>query len=228
MTRAHYFVVAFIITLCGFGLHQALSFGRASYDHYAVSNMLKHWQNFPLEHNNKDYSHFKTRAQQTVLHHPHHAEYWDHLAQVTEWGFIFGYEKRESGLLEAKKHYLRATELRPLWPDTWAALIKIKWRLQEFDKELLYYFERATTLGPQKPEIHLLVIELGLALYANNHFMLINIRPEFNQRLVLGLKHPNTREQVKKLIDQYKLQVVACNWLKNEDSNTRKLIAKCK
>jgi hypothetical protein len=228
MKISHYFVMVFIIILCGFGLHQALYFGMASFHNYSVINMLKHWQNLPSEHNNNDYSRIKAEAQQAVLYHPHYAEYWDLLAQVNEWGYIFGYEEHESGLLEAKKQYLRATELRPLWPDSWASLLKLKWRLQEFDEQMLYYFERATQLGPQKPDVHLVVIELGFALYANNHFMLLNIRPEFHRRLAFGLKHPSTRDRVIKLISAYEAQALVCHWLKNEDLTIRKLIPKCK
>lgn len=228
MKRSHYLVMFFIITLCGFGLHQALYFGMASFHNYSVLNMLKKWQDSPLEHNKNDYSRIKAEAQQSVLYHPDLAEYWELLAQVNEWGYIFGYEAHEGALLEVKNQYLHASELRPLWPDSWASLVKLKWRLQEFDDQMLYYFERATQLGPQKPDVHMVVIELGLALYANNHFMLLNIRPEFHRRLALGLKHPKTRDQVIKLIAKYEYQALVCRWLKNEDLKTRKLIPKCK
>jgi hypothetical protein len=228
MMRSHYFIVVFIITLSCFGLHQALYLGLASFHNYSVTNMLKHWEKSPLEHTYNDYSRIKAKAQQVVLYQPHNAEYWDLMAQVNEWGFIFGYAEHEGALLEVQKQYLRATELRPLWPDSWASLVKLKWRLQEFDEQMLFYFERATELGPQKPKVHLVVIELGLALYANNHTMLLTIRPKFHQRLALGLRNPKTRNRVRRLISQYESQVLVCRWLRNEDLNTRKHIPKCK
>lgn len=227
MMRTHYFIVIFVITLSGFGIHQAFYLGLASFHKYSVSNMLKHWQKSPLENTYNDYSRIKTKATQLVLYHPHNAEYWDLRAQVNEWGFIFGYEKHRSALLEVKNQYLRATELRPLWPESWASLVKLKWRLQEFDEDMLYYFEQATKLGPQKPKVHLMVIELGLALYANNHSMLLNIRPKFHRRLAFGLRHHKTRFKVRELISQYESQALVCRWLKNEDLSTKKLIPKC-
>lgn len=227
MMKSHYVVIVFIVIMSAFGLHQALHFGMASFQNYSVINALKNWQKSPSEHTNNDYSRIKSKAQQAVFYHPQHAEYWDLMAQVNEWGVVSGYEEHESVLLEVKKQYLRATELRPLWPDSWASLVKLKWRLQEFDEDMLSYFKRATALGPQKPIVHLMVIELGLALYANNRLMLINIRPEFHRRLVLGLKHPKTRTRVRNLISQYKSQALVCRWLKNEDLNTKKLIPKC-
>jgi hypothetical protein len=158
MIKLRYFIAVCIIILSGYGFHQLLYFGLASFHTY------------------DDYSRIKTKAKKVVLYHPDNAEYWDLRAQVNEWGFIFGHEENESALLEAKSQYLRATELRPLWPKFWTSLVKLKWRLQEFDEEMLYFFERATVLGLQKPKVHFVVIELGLALYANNHLMLLNIR----------------------------------------------------
>jgi hypothetical protein len=226
--KPHYFLTGFFIALSAYGLLQGLHFGLASFHNYSVINMLKHWQDSPLVHNYDDYARIKGKAQQVVLYHPHNAEYWDLKAQVHEWGFIFGYEKHEGALLDIKKQYLRATELRPLWPDSWASLVKLKWRLKEFDDEMLHYFERATVLGPQKPKVHLTVIELGLSLYANNHLMLLNIRPEFHRRLAFGLRHAKTRERARRLITQYDSQALVCRWLRNEDLNTRKLIPNCK
>lgn len=176
MIKLRYFIAVCIIILSGYGFHQVLYFGLASFHNYFVMNMLKHWQTLSLEHTYDDYSRIKTKAKKVVLYHPDNAEYWDLRAQVNEWGFIFGHEENESALLEAKSQYLRATELRPLWPKFWTSLVKLKWRLQEFDEEMLYFFERATVLGLQKPKVHFVVIELGLALYANNHLMLLNIR----------------------------------------------------
>lgn len=222
-----YTFAVFLILLAGFGLYQAVYLGLASFHNYSVMNMFNHWQASPLEHTYEDYSRTKDKAQQVVLYHPHHAEYWDLRAQVNEWGVIFGYEQHENALLEVKQQYLRATELRPLWPDSWASLVKVKWRLQEFDQEMLHYFERATVLGPQKPKVHLVVIELGMALYTSNHLMLLNIRPEFHRRLALGLQHPRTRNKVRALISQYELQTLVCRWLKDEELSTRKLIPKC-
>jgi hypothetical protein len=225
--RAHYLVATLIITLSSFGIQQAFYIGLASFHNYSVFNKLKHWQKSPFEHTFVDYSRIKKKAEKAVTYHPNNAEYWDLKAQVHEWGVLFGYENHENALLEVKKQYLRATELRPLWPETWASLIKLKWRLQEFDEQMLAYFKQATTLGPQKPKVHLVVIELGLALYANNHPMLLKIRQEFYHRLVLGLRHSQTRSKVRTLISQYDSQTIVCRWLRHEDINTKKLIPNC-
>lgn len=227
VVKAHHSLFISVILLSGFGLYQGIHFGVASFHSYSVMNMLKHWQASPLEHSYQDYLHIKDKAQKIVQYHPSNAQYWDLKAQVIEWGVIFGYERHESALLDVKKIYLRATELRPLWPDSWASLVKLKWRLQEFDDQMLHYFERATELGPQKPKVHITTIELGLALYAGSHPMLLDIRSEFHRRLALGLKHGKTRNRVRRLISEYKLEALVCSWLKNEELSTRKLIPKC-
>ena len=227
MNKSHWLVVVLIVLLASLGLYHAINYGIANLAHTRVLNTLKQWQTVPNEHSYAQFSDVKTQAQQAVLNHPDYAEYWSVLAQVHEWGFIFGYEDNISGLLEAEKHYLRATELRPLWPDTWASLIKLKWRRQEFDQQLLYYFKQATRLGPQKPDIHVVVVELGLALHASSHPFLQAIRADFYHRLALGLKHPASKKRVLELLSQYQVRALTCDWLNNVDHKTRKTLLKC-
>lgn len=228
MLKSGYGLAFVVATVCSFGLHQAFYYGLASFHNYTVINALSGWQSSPLEHSYSDYQDIKAKSQQVVSYHPNNAEYWYLSAEVNEWGYVFGYETQESALLEIKQQYIRATQLRSLWPDAWASLVKIKWRLQEFDQQMLDYFKKATTLGPQKPKVHLTVVELGLALYTSNHLMLVDIRPEFYRRLALGLRHPKTRTKVRQLITQYNAHALVCRWLINEDIKTKKLISKCR
>ena len=226
--KFHYGVVIIIVLLAGFGLHRALYYGLANIAHIGVLNAVAKWQTSPTEHSYQEFSQIKAKAQQAVLYQPGYAEYWSVLAQVYEWGFIFGYTDTPNALQDAKQYYLRATQLRPLWPDTWASLIKLKWRLQEFDSELLFYVNQASTFGPQKPDIHLVIVELGLALNASHHPLLDDIRAEFYRRLALGLKHPASNKRVLELLSQYQAKPLACEWLKNADQKIRKNILKCR
>jgi hypothetical protein len=230
------FLIVAVILVLSFSLYQAFYFGLASFHNYSVLNMLKQWQNSyqgttrlitrEATHK-KDYFQTKAKVQQVLLYHPNNAEYWDLSGKVHEWGYLFGYDTQPDALFEVKKQYLRATELRPFWPDSWGSLVKLKWRLQEFDEQMLFYFEQATQLGPQKPSIHLLVVELGLALYASNHPMFSNIRTEFHRRLALGLLQHKTRSRVRNLIVEYDLQTLVCHWLENENESIKKLMVKC-
>lgn len=208
-------------------LFVALRFTGASFDFYKVQNIVSAWQEQGNTQTLEEYQLAKRTIQSAVDSQPSHPLYQDLLAQVHEWGAISGYEPAEQALNMAKQHYLSATRLRPLWPVTWASLAMIKWRQQEFDDEMLTYLQRAAELGPHKPEVHLLYVRLGMALYASNHPMLMTIRKEFYHRIALGLRAPQSREKVLALIKQYGAQKRVCRWLRNEPIPVQQMVPNC-
>ncbi|MBJ2135091.1 hypothetical protein JEU11_01355 [Paraglaciecola chathamensis] len=205
----------------------AIRFTTASFDFYKVRNIVTSWQEQGNTQTIDEYQLAKGAIESAVDSQPSHPLYQDLLAQVYEWGAIAGYEQHEQALNSAKAHYLRATQLRPLWPVTWASLAMVKWRQQEFDDEMLMYLEHANQLGPQKPEVHLLYVQLGMALYASNHPMLLTIRDEFYHRISLGLRAPQSRQKVLDLIKQYKAEKRVCRWLRKEPASVQRLIPNC-
>ena len=222
-----YVAVISFATLAFICLIVALRFTSASFDYYQVRNILASWQESGNQQTLAEYQRAKAAIQSAVDSQPSHPLYQDLLGQVYEWGAIAGYEDQSSALQAAKAHYLRGTQLRPLWPVTWASLAMIKWRQQEFDDQLLTYLQRASELGPKKPEVHLLYVQLGMALYASNHPMLLRIRDEFYHRISLGLRDPKSRGQVQALIKQYDAQKRVCRWLRNEPLSIQRMVPDC-
>ncbi|MFT6909754.1 MAG: hypothetical protein ACJAS1_006481, partial [Oleiphilaceae bacterium] len=183
MSRYHYLPALLLVIISVCGISAAYDYGVASVNYYNVKNIVEKWHLDPQNSGLESYQMAKNNSLVAIQYHPDNALYLDLKAQVDEWGVIFEFEDSIEGLNSAKKYYLQATQLRPLWPVTWASLAKVKWRLQEFDDEMLYFLERANTLGPKKAEVNILIADLGLALYVNNHPMLLKIRPMFYQRL---------------------------------------------
>lgn len=208
-------------------LFVALRFTAASFDFYKVRNIVTSWQEQGNTQTIEEYQSAKIAIESAVDSQPSHPLYQDLLAQVHEWGAISGYEPAEQALKSAKAHYLLATQLRPLWPVTWASLAMVKWRQQEFDDEMLSYLNTAGELGPKKPEVHLLYVQLGMALYDNNHPMLVTIRDEFYHRISLGLRAPQSRQKVLDLIKEYKAEKRVCRWLRKEPASVQRLIPNC-
>lgn len=208
-------------------LFVALRFTSASFDFYKVQNIVTSWQEQINTQTVEEYHSAKDAIESAVSHQPSHPLYQDLLGQVYEWGAIAGFEKPQEGLNIAKAHYLRATQLRPLWPVTWASLAMVKWRLQEFDDEMLTYLDRANRLGPKKPEVHILYVRLGMALYANNHPMLLTIRDEFYHRISLGLRDAQSRGKVLKLIKQYRAEKRVCRWLRDQSISVQRMVPNC-
>ncbi|MEH6710198.1 MAG: VpsP family polysaccharide biosynthesis protein [Paraglaciecola polaris] len=232
ITDARVFIKQYVAVLCFAFLAfvcliAALKFTAASFDYYQVRNILASWQEQGNEQTKGEYQLAKTAIESAIDSQPSHALYQDLLGQVYEWGALAGYEDKEQALSTAKAHYLKATQLRPLWPVTWASLAMIKWRQQEFDDEMLTYLQHANALGPKKPEVHLLYVQLGMALYASNHPMLLSIRETFYQRISLGLRAPQSRAKVLALIKQYQADKRVCRWLRNEPMSLQRMIPHC-
>lgn len=210
------------------GLVNAFQYGSASLSFYRVKNILEEWQTEGNQQSEQQYLLAKNAIISAIDSHPDNPLYVDIMAQIYEWGAIAEYEDNTEALKQAKYYYLKATQLRPSWPVTWASLAMIKWRSQEFDDEMLEYLHQATKLGPLKPEVHILYSELGLALYKNNHPLLLKIRPLFYRHLALGLRNPSSRPLVVASINQSGLDKQVCRWLRNEPESTVLWVRECK
>ncbi|WP_370978075.1 VpsP family polysaccharide biosynthesis protein [Agaribacterium sp. ZY112] len=72
-------------------------------------------------------------------------------ARVYEWQAYYDFNElqlRQEALREALSYYQGAAKLRPAWPDTWAAKLKIKAQLNEFDDQFARYIKAADKYGP--------------------------------------------------------------------------------
>lgn len=206
----------FVLVIAFLGFWNAFRFGSAALDYYFVRNAIELWQNDANMQTNEEYLAAKNAIIEAGSWHASHALYADLSGQLAEWGVVAGYESKDA-LISAKADYLRAARLRPSWPVTWASLAVVKWRLQEFDDEMLKYLNMADKLGQQKPEVHVLFSELGLALYQSNHPFYIEIREQTQDRLVRGLRNPQSRERIKQAIVQHDAKEFACIWSAQRD-----------
>ena len=221
-------LVLFCIFIGIWGLVSAYQYGTASLSFYRVNNILAQWHTQGDTQTKEQYLLAKQGIMSTLDKHPNHGLYVDVMAQIYEWGAISGYEDNKQALAMAKQYYLQATQLRPSWPVTWASLVMVKWRLQQFDEEMLGFLTNADKFGPQKPEVHILYSQLGLALYKNNNPLLIGIRSEFERHLALGLRNYRSRQAVIKAINNSGLNKQVCRWLRHQPQSTTTLLKGCK
>ncbi|MGQ8365249.1 VpsP family polysaccharide biosynthesis protein [Glaciecola sp. 1036] len=216
----------FLMFICVVGFISAFRFGTASLDFYSVQNSIDIWNKQKNVQSEEDFLKAKSSILTAKFIHFSHPLYADITGQVLEWGVVAGYLKPES-LNDAKSAYLKATKLRPSWPVTWASLAMIKWRLQQFDDEMLQYLNNANTLGPVKPEVHRLYVELGLSLYNANHPFFISIRDSVKERLVLGLRNKESRPYIIDFIQRTKSKKTACRWIADKDTFVKKQVLSC-
>jgi hypothetical protein len=221
-------LVLFCILISIWGSVSAYQYGTASLSFYKVNNILAQWQAQGDKKTKEQYLLAKQDIISALDKHPNHPLYVDVMAQIYEWGAISGYEDSKQALGMAKQYYLQASQLRPSWPVTWASLVMVKWRLQEFDEEMLGFLVNADKFGPFIPEVHILLSQIGLALYKNNNPLLINIRPVFERHLALGMRNMNSRQTVINTINNSGLNKQVCRWLRHEPQSTTTLLKGCK
>ena len=224
----HNLLVFICLFVSVWGVVSAYQYGTASLNFYRVNNILTQWKSQGNPQSEAQYLLAKDGIVDALNKHPNHPLYVDVLGQVYEWGALSSFEDSQKALDLAKHYYLQATQLRPAWPVTWASLAMVKWRLQEFDDELLGFLANASQFGPFKPEVHILYSQLGLALYKNNHPLIISIRPKFERHLALGLRNNTSRKIVTNAINNNGLNQQVCRWLKHESEYTISKLHNCK
>lgn len=106
--------------------------------------------------------------------------------------------------------YRRAAALRPLWPESWAEMIDVKLNLGEVDEELERFIQRADTLGPYTPAVHIAVVRAGFAQLQRYPFQ---NPPLLEKHLLRGLKDHRSRKQVLGLVEQFGQQAYVCRLL---------------
>jgi hypothetical protein len=219
----------FLALLSIWGIITTSQYGAASLDYYKTKSIMSLWQAEGYIKSPEQYQKAKRAAYGAHNSHPNHALYLDLLGQIYEWGQISGYEDKKQALQRAKNYYLSSTQIRLIWPITWASLANVKWRLQEFDDEMLRYLHHADKFGSRKREVNMFFIELGLALYKANNLFLLKIRVQVEQHLTLALSDSNSRQKVWAVIKKYNAVKIVCFWLRNETyDNTRAFIPGCK
>ena len=219
----------FLALLSIWGIIITSQYGTASLDYYKTKSIMSLWQAEGVIESPEQYEKAKLAAYGAHNTHPNHALYLDLLGQIHEWGQISGYENQKQALQQAQNYYQSATQIRPIWSVTWASLANVKWRLQEFDDEMLLYLLRADQFGPRKREVNIFLSELGLALYDSNNLLLLNIIAKVKKRLTMGLLNPASRERVRAIIKKHDAATLVCFWLSNQPyDNARKFILGCK
>jgi hypothetical protein len=221
------FIGSLLLLLSVVGVYQSIRFGIASLDYYSVKNTLDTWREDLTGSNNTEYLKVTDSIRSAQALHPTNPLYRDLQGQILEWGALANYIEYEAALKKAKNYYLNAIKLRPTWPVSYASLALIKWRLGEFDSEMMSYINNSLKFGPMKAEVHILVVELGLSLYASNHLYYKELRPFVRERMSYGLRNYQSRHRIKSSIESLGQQKTSCRWMKNFDPFVYKQILEC-
>jgi len=78
---------------------------------------------------------------------PSHPEYWHLMGRLRLLGVNAGYEP-DAVLDVVKQHFLKSTENRPMWPDTWLDLARLNNYMEGLNDDTRLYMHNALQTGP--------------------------------------------------------------------------------
>lgn len=190
----------------------------ASLHYYEVRNALEAWQETGAVKTLNELSSAKQASDAARKLHGSNPLYIELAGQIIEWEVIAGYNNLQA-LERAKNYYIESSKYRPLWPVTYANLAMIKWRMQEFDDEMLEYVLKADRLGSQNVEVHIFITRLGISLYQANHPMYTTLKDRIHARISAGMRHQLAKPSIINYIKQNNALESVCRWMKPVDTN---------
>jgi Mg2+ and Co2+ transporter CorA len=96
----------------------------------------------------------------------------------------------------------------------------VKWRLQEFDQEMLAYLSKANELGPYSVDVHILFTRLGISFHDAKHPIYADIEDSVHERIGLGLRNSDSRTFILAFIESTDSLIDVCRWMKGKDDHT--------
>ena len=190
--------------------------GLANLSFYTAHQLTERWRLAGKIQDTQSFEKALLAIQKANQLHPHNPYYLITQALVYEWGAVENVPNSDKDYLDqARAYYLEAIKKRPSWPVTWATLAILKWRLGEFDQQMIDYLLQADKFGPNKPEVHKAWLEIGLYLYQQKSPLTPQVIAGLRRHLKLMLQEHRSRAKAIKTIERHKAQKISCRWIRS-------------
>ncbi|ENM5842474.1 exopolysaccharide biosynthesis protein VpsP [Vibrio mimicus] len=191
-------------------IYFAFQQGIASLYALAAEKELLAWNHTPASMPAVEEAHIA--IQRAIDHNPDHPQYYFLAARIWQWqAFLSTGQEADQALTTAKATYLESAQRRPMWPDTWAELLKIEAQLHRDGQditELGEYLIKAAQYGPYTPAVNIAISQVGLAKWklwnSEQKWLVI----EHLARGLYGKNSRHTLAEYLKSTDQFKLACV--------------------
>lgn len=120
-------------------------------------------------------------------------------------------EEGFADLREAKALHLRAVELRPHWPYSWANLVLMKSYLEEFDDDYDKALSSAVRYGPWEQSVHLTLSHAAARSWVS---LSLGQKHVFAKNIERGIVR-NSKD-IRTALDAYEKRTAICAYLKRD------------
>lgn len=193
----------------------------ASLNFYGAKNYIEEWERLEEAPNTVQLQAAEQYAINAIELHPSFALYTDTLSTVLQWQALNNKNFEETIVLlnEAENLNLQSTLNRPAWPVTWANLAYIKWLKGEIDDSFSNYLNNASLLGPNNPDVHKAVAQIGLSLAKTDVRRFLQHKGVISKHVTQGLSHPRSRKAIKEIILSTGTRAMVDQWVKASPKN---------
>lgn len=215
-----------ILIFCIFSLmylgYQSVKMFSANLKFYQAFQLEKSWQKSESLSSVTQFEQALKAIDQSNDSHPNNPHYLITQGLIYEWGGIsksFDEKKQSDLLLHAKLYYLKAVELRPTWPVTWATLAVLKWRLEEIDQEMIDFLKQADKYGQHTEEVSRAWLDVGFYIYKNKSVYTPQIIDGLRKHLKLSMadKRQIIRQSTLSIVKRHNAEPLLCSWSINYD-----------
>lgn len=193
----------------------------ASLNFYGAKNYIEEWERLEEAPNTVQLQAAEQHAINAIELHPSFALYTDTLSTVLQWQALNNKNFEETIVLldEAENLNLQSTLNRPAWPVTWANLAYIKWLKGEIDDSFANYLNNASLLGPNNPDVHKAVAQIGLSLAKTDVRRFLKHKGVISKHVTQGLSNPHSRKAIKEIILSTGTRTMVDQWVKTLPKN---------
>lgn len=193
----------------------------ASLNFYGAKNYIEEWERLEEAPNTVQLQAAEQYAINAIELHPSFALYTDTLSTVLQWQALNNKNFEETIVLlnEAENLNLQSTLNRPAWPVTWANLAYIKWLKGEIDDSFSNYLNNASLFGPNNPDVHKAVAQIGLSMAKTDVRRFLQHKGVISKHVTQGLSHPHSRKAIKEIILSTGTRAMVDQWVKASPKN---------
>lgn len=208
----------FFVFLCLAGMCAVFRWGMGDLYGYKVRYALNAWQEQAVLPEYDEVSQVLVSANSALFWENDNPEYIELKARVLYYRALGrGFDKNGlADVVQAKELHLKAIQLRPNWPYSWANLVLMKSYLKEFDDSYNRALSNAVRFGPWEQSLHLTLSHAAALSWSS---LSIPQKHVFAKNIERGIVRNHV--EIRSTLDAFRKLVPVCAFLKRDSQQAK-------